>query len=250
MNAYKISYRSPGMDEMMTATVTAPDNRVAERSFKAGFKGSGLPAPDIFHIELVSTNVTATKDQEREALEKIKAIVEALGPDSYIGTALEGCFEIAEENIENDFACSMKQRVEAVVVENTRLKEKVKELEGKLAESEKDYEAAHAAAHEVAEEKDAEIAYLKGKVDSLAAKVPSADDLTDCIQMARDSAYGYREKMEEAAASVVELADDPSSPEFTKAVKDHRNAKAAYEYAEDLASRLEKIRDNMTAGEQ
>lgn len=250
MNAYKISYRSPGMDEMMTATVTAPDNRVAERSFKAGFKGSGLPAPDIFHIELVSTNVTATKDQEREALEKIKAIVEALGPDSYIGTALEGCFEIAEENIENDFACSMKQRVEAVVVENTRLKEKVKELEGKLAESEKDYEAAHAAAHEVAEEKDAEIAYLKGKVASLAAKVPSADDLTDCIQMARDSAYGYREKMEEAAASVVELADDPSSPEFTKAVKDHRNAKAAYEYAEDLASRLEKIRDNMTAGEQ
>lgn len=250
MNAYKISYRSPGMDEMMTATVTAPDNRVAERSFKAGFKGSGLPAPDIFHIELVSTNVTATKDQEREALEKIKAIVEALGPDSYIGTALEGCFEIAEENIENDFACSMKQRVEAVVVENTRLKEKVKELEGKLAESEKDYEAAHSAAHEVAEEKDAEIAYLKGKVASLAAKVPSADDLTDCIQMARDSAYGYREKMEEAAASVVELADDPSSPEFTKAVKDHRNAKTAYEYAEALASRLEKIRDNMTAGEQ
>ena len=194
--------------------------------------------------------MTATKDQEREALEKIKAIVEALGPDSYIGTALEGCFEIAEENIENDFACSMKQRVEAVVVENTRLKEKVKELEGKLSESEKDYEAAHAAAHEVAEEKDAEIAYLKGKVASLAAKVPSADDLTDCIQMARDSAYGYREKMEEAAASVVELADDPSSPEFTKAVKDHRNAKTAYEYAEALASRLEKIRANTPAGEQ
>ena len=136
------------------------------------------------------------------------------------------------------------------MVENTRLKEKVKELEGKLAESEKDYEAAHAAAHEVAEEKDAEIAYLKGKVASLAAKVPSADDLTDCIQMARDSAYGYREKMEEAAASVVELADDPSSPEFTKAVKDHRNAKTAYEYAEALASRLEKIRDNTPAGEQ
>ena len=278
MNAYKISYRSPGMDEMMTATVTAPDNRVAERSFKAGFKGSGLPAPDIFHIELVSTNVTATKDQEREALEKIKAIVEALGPDSYIGTALEGCFEIAERNIENDFACSMKQSLLHYSEENDKLRAQVKELEEKLhqeigehqdvltqlriargdienlrealAESEKDYEAAHSAAHEVAEEKDAEIAYLKGKVASLAAKVPSADDLTDCIQMARDSAYGYREKMEEAAASVVELADDPSSPEFTKAVKDHRNAKTAYEYAEALASRLEKIRDNTTAGEQ
>ncbi len=236
MNAYKISYRSPGMDEMMTATVTAPDNRVAERSFKAGFKGSGLPAPDIFHIELVSTNVTATKDQEREALEKIKAIVEALGPDSYIGTALEGCFEIAERNIENDFACSMKRRAEAA-------ERKAEELEKKVSALELDNRDLRLAIKKEKEEASATETALR-------ERVVSDDDLTDCIQMARDSAYGYREKMEEAAASVVELADDPSSPEFTKAVKDHRNAKTAYEYAEALASRLEKIRDNMTAGEQ
>ena len=235
MNAYKISYRSPGMDEMMTATVTAPDNRVAERSFKAGFKGSGLPAPDIFHIELVSTNATATKDQEREALEKIKAIVEALGPDSYIGTALEGCFEIAERNIENDFACSMKRRAEAA-------ERKAEELEKKVSALELDNRDLRLAIKKEKEEASATETALR-------ERVVSDDDLTDCIQMARDSAYGYREKMEEAAASVVELADDPSSPEFTKAVKDHRNAKTAYEYAEALASRLEKIRDNMTAGE-
>lgn len=53
-----------------------------------------------------------TKEQERKALAQIKKIVEGLGEDSYIGTAFEGCFEIAEENIENDFACSMKQRYE------------------------------------------------------------------------------------------------------------------------------------------
>lgn len=53
------------------------------------------------------------KEQERKALEQIREIVAGLGEDSYIGTAFEGCFEIAEENIENDFACSMKQRAEA-----------------------------------------------------------------------------------------------------------------------------------------
>ncbi len=53
-----------------------------------------------------------TKQQEREALEKIRNIVADLGQDSYIGSAFEGCFEIAEENIDNDFACSMKQRAE------------------------------------------------------------------------------------------------------------------------------------------
>jgi hypothetical protein len=53
-----------------------------------------------------------TKQQEREALAKIREIVDGLGEDSYIGTALEGCLEIAEENIDNDFACSMKQRAD------------------------------------------------------------------------------------------------------------------------------------------
>lgn len=57
--------------------------------------------------------MAATKEQECKALEKIRKIVEDLGgTDSYIGMAFEGCFEIAEENIENDFGCSMKQRAE------------------------------------------------------------------------------------------------------------------------------------------
>lgn len=54
--------------------------------------------------------MTATKQQEREALKKIREIVESLGEGSYIAAAFEGCFDDAEDNIENDFACSMKQR--------------------------------------------------------------------------------------------------------------------------------------------
>lgn len=53
-----------------------------------------------------------TKEQERKVLAQIKKLVEELGEDSYIGTAFEGCFEIAEQNIENDWACSMKDRAE------------------------------------------------------------------------------------------------------------------------------------------
>lgn len=51
-----------------------------------------------------------TKEQERKALEKIRKIIIELGEDSYVGTAFEGCFEDAEDNIENDFAMSMKSR--------------------------------------------------------------------------------------------------------------------------------------------
>ena len=51
-----------------------------------------------------------TKKQEREALEQIKKIVSELGDGSYIGTALDGCLEDAETNIEYDYAESMKAR--------------------------------------------------------------------------------------------------------------------------------------------
>lgn len=48
-----------------------------------------------------------TKEQERKALEKIKKIVEDLGEQSYIGTAFEGCFDLAEQNIEYDAALAI-----------------------------------------------------------------------------------------------------------------------------------------------
>jgi chromosome segregation ATPase len=52
----------------------------------------------------------ATKAEERKALEQIRKIIEGLGPDSYIATAMDGMIEDAEENIQNDFAISMKDR--------------------------------------------------------------------------------------------------------------------------------------------
>lgn len=201
MNTYKISYQFPG-SSYEDAVVTAPDQRAAEKAFKASFKGTGLKAPDIFNVELVAENTPATKDQEREALEKIKAILDTLGPDSYVGTSFEGCLEIAEENIENDFAFSMKQRVEAAVVENSRLKERVKELEDKLAESEKDYEAAHAAAHLVADEKDAEIQRLKTQVQELSEKLASAEE---ALEDANEEAGSAEARSGEAQAEIVRL---------------------------------------------
>lgn len=201
MNTYKISYQFPG-SSYEDAVVTAHDQRAAEKAFKASFKGTGLKAPDIFDVELVAENTPATKDQEREALEKIKAILDTLGLDSYVGTAFEGCLEIAEENIENDFAFSMKQRVEAAVVENSRLKERVKELEDKLAESEKDYEAAHAAAHLVADEKDAEIQRLKTQVQELSEKLASAEE---ALEDANEEAGSAEARSGEAQAEIVRL---------------------------------------------
>lgn len=76
----------------------------------------------------------STKDQEREALNQIKEIVAGLGEGSYVAAAFEGCFEIAEDNIGNDFARSMKQiadsareDLETVYKENRKLERKVQD---------------------------------------------------------------------------------------------------------------------------
>ena len=80
----------------------------------------------------------ATKEQERKALEQIKKIVEGLGENSYIGTAFEGCFEIAEDNIKNDFACSMKQAKEMAEKQFVEAKDIIKCREQELADREKE----------------------------------------------------------------------------------------------------------------
>lgn len=59
----------------------------------------------------------ATKQQEREALDKIAEIIKGLGQDSYIAAAFDGCLDMAEDNIGNDFMCSMKSRAEHAQIE-------------------------------------------------------------------------------------------------------------------------------------
>ena len=83
-----------------------------------------------------------TKEQERKALAQIKKIVEGLGEDSYIGTAFEGCFEIAEENIENDWACSMKQRWETAEQACDLRREEAYKLQEELELTKKELELA------------------------------------------------------------------------------------------------------------
>ena len=70
-----------------------------------------------------------TKQQEREALKKIEAIIEIMGEDSYIGMAFAGCCEMALDNIENDFANSMMEQRDYEVMEGYKKDEIISKLE-------------------------------------------------------------------------------------------------------------------------
>ena len=128
-----------------------------------------------------------TKDQERKALGQIKKILATLGDNmenSYILTAFDGVVEDAEENIENDFACSWRQRAE--YAEKAREKaEQDREYFRQEAQRQADYtekaeNELNDARHKVndllkvadqAAKKDKEIADLKQEVMFLKAKL-------------------------------------------------------------------------------
>ena len=151
--------------------------------------------------------MAATKEQERKALARIKKIVEELGEDSYIGMAFEGCFEVAEENIENDFACSMKQRAEHAEMEAGKYKKMHEDTAA-------DFEAAEAT-----------IAGLEQKILSTAEG--GAIKATEAARLA-----------DESAQRIVELADSPDTPEFRQAVQDNRNGKKRMEDSKALIQRV------------
>lgn len=215
MNTYKITFtRENGT--VGSDNFTAPSEAQARRDFKEVYRhGNGT----ITSVELVSSDAPATKRQERAALEKIRKIVDELGPDSYIATAFDGCFKDAEANIENDLALSMKDRWLTSDRELNDANGTIEELRDKLAESEKDYEAAHATAHQIAEEKDAEIASLKSRLLS-----KTVADLG--------------KEVNDAAARIVEVADQPESAAFRNAVKDHRAAKADLSHWTEVLTRV------------
>ena len=233
MNDYRITFGGPNM-ETGTVDITERTEDGARRAFKAGYRKMGAAAPDIFGIEIVRENTTATKEQEREALEKIKRMVAELGPQSYLATAFEGCFEDAEGNIENDFGDSMKARWIHADAQLNAANGTIKELKEQLAESEKDYEAAHAANHAIADEKNAEI-------EALQKKIITPDDLTDIIQLVTDKLSTLEAAIKNATERIVEMATEPESAEFQRAVKDHRAAKDSFGYYTAILERLVKV---------
>lgn len=157
--------------------------------------------------------MAATKEQELKALAKIKKIVEELGEGSYIGMAFEGCFEIAEDNIGNDFGCSMKQRVESA-------EKKVEDLEIEI------------------ENRKSVIYELTTENEKLKKKVLTTEEVGEIKSIVYHVKMDAARIADEAAQRIVELADNPDSSEFRMAVQDNRQNKKRLANCDSLIQRL------------
>lgn len=99
-----------------------------------------------------------TKEQERQAIEKIRKIVEGLGENSYVGFAMEGVLELAEDNIREDTAYSMKKNAEIAWERADKAEKESKLLNAELGTAKK-----------ITEENNKVIAKLKADIYKLKA---------------------------------------------------------------------------------
>ena len=224
MNSYKITY-IVGEGETEETYITERTEAAARKLFK---KASG--GREITDVELYDTDAPATKDQERETLEKIKAMVAELGPQSYLATAFEGCFADAESNIENDFGDSMQRRWENSMEELSAAKEEINRLKAEVAAAQKKEET------------------LQGQFDFASQHIKKLERQQlpeqlrrDLWVMVTDEAAASRARMAEAADKMAVGADNPGCVLFKDSVARYRAEKARAEAMEQRAAELDAL---------
>ena len=224
MNSYKITY-IVGEGETEETYITERTEAAARKLFK---KASG--GREITDVELYDTDAPATKDQERETLEKIKAMVAELGPQSYLATAFEGCFADAESNIENDFGDSMQRRWENSMEELSAAKEEINRLKAEIAAAQKKEET------------------LQGQFDFASQHIKKLErqQLPEQLRralwvMVTDEAEASRARMAEAADKMAVGADNPGCVLFKDSVARYRAEKARAEAMEQRAAELDAL---------
>lgn len=143
-----------------------------------------------------------SKEQERKALEQIKKIVDSLGADSYIATAFDGCFEDAQENIENDFALCMKDRYETERKRAKDLQEEVDRLKADLRKEKEVSEELGKAIKKIQEQENATIQMIESERDTLKCQVADLLDRESELVGLRDDAEC---RAEVAEAEIIRL---------------------------------------------
>ena len=136
-----------------------------------------------------------TKEQERQAIEKIRKIVKELGENSYVGFAMEGVLELAEDNIREDTAYSMKKNAEIAWERADKAEKESKLLNAELGTAKK-----------ITEENNKAIAKLKADIYKLKANEVPEELIKEMYNMAYDKEAEMIEKMEETADQMADAS--------------------------------------------
>lgn len=162
--------------------------------------------------------MSTTKEQERKALEKIRKIVFDLGEVSYLKMAFDGCFEIAESNIDNDFGESPKDNLECAEKE-------IKERDNRIEQLSNENET------------------LKNKLIMTERYVISDKSLEIAMEALRKVKGDYLEEVIKLKNVIVENAETPDTDIFKNAVKRHKFLSNDCDYYSKAMEEIQIVRE-------
>lgn len=176
-----------------------------------------------------------TKEQERKALEKIRKIVDELGEGSYIATAFEGCFDLAESNIEYDFGESMKDRADSYQKKAEELAEELKDVHRELEKA----DAARQLSEKKLEATEKSYDKLQYELAKTRGELQQAAEFIENAKKVYTRRIGELERMMLSAADTMEnFADRPQDIAYSAALKHYRTYRAE---RDDLRAELNKL---------
>lgn len=146
MNLYEINVKDANGVNHKSKVYEVHDGEAQKIAFSMGATLGAVKLADCT-VTLIQEHAGVSKATENEQLTKIKNILRGLGPDSYCAAAFDGCVEIAEDNIRDDFVNSMKHNFESA-------SEKESQLAAQLAKAKEDLKKATANANLAAMEAD------------------------------------------------------------------------------------------------
>ena len=150
-------------------------------------------------------------------------MVAELGPQSYLKTAFEGVYEVAEMNIDEDAAYSFPGRVNI-------LEEQLREMGSKYNVARSDVEVLRSQLDHAQEQADAL------KKQQLPVWLHSA-----VYGLASEELATSKARMEQAAETMAYYAEAPQDIAFAEAVKGYRAAKERREVCEQIVKGLEAL---------
>ena len=164
-----------------------------------------------------------TKEQERDALNKIRELLGTLDADGWVNMAFRGVCDIAENNIRDDFADSPVELAEA---RGEELRKVNAELKKALAEAE-----------------DKQSAIDRHKEQSKRER-KAYDECNAALRTERDKTYALLRELRKqfqidlsgANSIILECCDESDSENFKKAVKIRKRAKYWLDRIEEMIS--------------
>lgn len=216
----------------------------------------------ILDAVLVRENVPATKRQEQECLDQIRAMIGMLGEDSYVGAALNGFLSIAQSNIDDDALidpsdamCAMerkitdlesalsstKTRAVSLIKENNMLKQESKESEACCQQYEEEVDTLR--------EVIADMYYDAEQASQTPFNALEASDVFQIRKVIYEQLAAEKRLADTSAQAIVRTCEDVEGAVFRTARMHYTCAMMRVESLTTLLNRIEVVCDKLEGTE-